>query len=172
MLRQRLVVLRNLVALGQVRIKIIFPRKNRSLVDAAIQRHRRQRSELHSFLIQHRQGSRHSQANRAHIGVGRSAKTRRARTENLRRRQQLDVHFQPNDRLIAAANNRSVRHNRHDSAPQLLIPRTPCAIIRTSATAQLRLRWRAQILIHRNFKIHQLHALGIIHAGNVDVRAR
>ena len=59
-LGQRLVVLRNLVALGQVGIEIILAREDGSFVDAAMQRHRRQGGKLHDFLVEHRQGAGHS----------------------------------------------------------------------------------------------------------------
>ena len=51
MFAQRLVELGDLVALGQVGIEIILARKNRGFVDPAMQRHRRQRRELHRAPI-------------------------------------------------------------------------------------------------------------------------
>ena len=53
--RQGLVELRNLIALGQVRIKIVFARKDRILAHFTIDRRRRQHSKFHGALIQHRQ---------------------------------------------------------------------------------------------------------------------
>jgi hypothetical protein len=113
-LGQRLVVLRNLVALGQVGIEVIFPRENRGLIDSAIQRHRRQRGELHGFLVQHGQSPRQSQAHRANVRIRRIAKPRRAGAENLGHRQQLDVHFQPDHRLeLGGSGNGSLRRGSH-----------------------------------------------------------
>ncbi len=100
MLGQRLVVLRNLVALGQVGIEIILAGKDRSFVDAAVQRHGRQRGELHCLAVQHRQGSRQAQADGTDVGVGRIAEVGGAGAENLGRGQKLDVHLQPDDRLV------------------------------------------------------------------------
>src|SRR5260370_25842948 len=60
-LGQRLVVLRDLVSLGQVRIKIIFTSEDRSFVDAAVQRHRGQYRKLYYLLIEHRQRARKPQ---------------------------------------------------------------------------------------------------------------
>ncbi len=97
---QWLVILRNLVALGQVRIKIIFPRKDGNFIDPTLQGHSRQRREFHGFAIQNGQSSRKSQTNRAHISIWRIAKARRARAEDFRRGQQLNVDFESNNRLI------------------------------------------------------------------------
>src|SRR5438045_1889332 len=83
MLSQRLVILRNLISLGQVRVEVILPRKDRSLIYAAIQGHCCQDRKFHRFAIQHRQSSRQSETNRANICIGRVAKSRRARAENL-----------------------------------------------------------------------------------------
>jgi hypothetical protein len=115
-LRQRLVILRNLVALGQVRIKIIFPRKNRDCVDAALQSHRRQHREFDRLAVQYRQSTRQSQTHRANICVRRIAKPGRARAKDFRLGQQLYMDFQPNDRLIfrekILGNGWNSRHSR------------------------------------------------------------
>ena len=103
MLGQGLVILRNLVALGQVGIEIILAGENRSFVDAAVQRHGRQRGELHCFAVQHRQRSRQTQADGTNIGVGRIAEMSGAGAEDLGRGQELDVHLQPDDRLVLGA---------------------------------------------------------------------
>ena len=44
-----LVVLRNLVALGQVGIEVVLAREDGRLVDAAVQRQRREHGELHGL---------------------------------------------------------------------------------------------------------------------------
>src|ERR1700685_1520994 len=114
MLGQRLVVLRNLVALGQVRIEIILACKNRSLIDAAIQSHRRERGELDRFAVQYRQSSRHAQADGTDIGIWRSAKARGAGAENLRSGQKLDVNFESDDWLVGGeGGDGSVGGGRH-----------------------------------------------------------
>ena len=99
-LGQRLVVLRDLVALGQVGIEIILACKNRSLVDAALQRHRRQRGELHDLLVEHGQRARHAKADWADIRIWWRPKPRGTRAKNLGCRQELNVDFQPDDWLI------------------------------------------------------------------------
>src|ERR1035441_1253257 len=99
-LGQRLVVLRNLVALWQVGIKIILARKNRDFIDAALQSHCREGRELHRLLIQHWQSSRKSQTDGADIGVWRIAKAGGARAEDFRRSEQLNVDFEPDYRFV------------------------------------------------------------------------
>src|SRR5260221_9842727 len=78
-----LIELRNLVALGQVRIKVILARKNRSLPNLAVQRHRSQDGVFNSLLVEYRKRSRQAEADGANVGVGLVAKARRAGTENL-----------------------------------------------------------------------------------------
>ena len=51
MLGQRLVILRNLVPLGQIRIEVVLAREDRSLVDAAIQGHGGERGEFDRFFV-------------------------------------------------------------------------------------------------------------------------
>ena len=55
MFGQRPVVLRNLISLGQVRVEVILPRKDRSLIYAGIQGHRGQHRKFHRLAIQHGQ---------------------------------------------------------------------------------------------------------------------
>ena len=100
MFRHRLVVLRDLVALGQVGIEIVLAGEDRSRVDLAIQRRGRQHGELHRPPVQNRQRARQPQTHRADIRVRRIAKPGRAAAEDLGAGQKLDVDFQPDDRLV------------------------------------------------------------------------
>ena len=100
-LRQRLVVLRDLVPLGQVRIKVVLARETRLRVDAAVQRQRTLDGQFHRLAAQHGQRSGQPQANGAHVGIGRRAKTGRAPAKDLGRGGKLHVHFEADDRLIA-----------------------------------------------------------------------
>ena len=88
----------------------MFAGENRSLIDAAIQRHRRQRGKLHCVLVQHRECAGHPQTNRANVAVGRSAEAGRAGAENLARRQQVNVNFQADDRLEGGLGGGGGRH--------------------------------------------------------------
>ena len=85
--RQRPVILRDLVSLGQIRVEIVLASENRSLIDAAAQCHGGKGGELDRFSIQYRQRARHSQADGAHVGVWWIAEASRAGAENLRGRQ-------------------------------------------------------------------------------------
>ena len=80
---QGLVVLRNLIALGQIGIKIILARENGCLVNSAAQRHRRQHREIYRLAIQYWQRSGKAKAYRANVSIWWIAKARRARAENL-----------------------------------------------------------------------------------------
>jgi len=100
MLGQRLVVLRNLVALGQVGIEIIFAREDRPLAHLAIERERGQRCKLQGFPVCDRKGSRQPQANRTDIGVRLGAKPVGATAEHLGHREQLHVHFEADHGLV------------------------------------------------------------------------
>ena len=100
---QGLVVLRNLITLGQIGIKIILAREDRCLINAAAQRHRRQHREIYRLTIQYWQRSGKTKAYRANVSIWWIAKARRARAENFAHRQKLDVHFQADHRLILGA---------------------------------------------------------------------
>ena len=81
---KRLVVLRNLITLGQIGIKIILAREDRCLINAAAQRHRRQYREIYRLTIQYWQRSGKAEANRANVSIWWIAKARGARAENFR----------------------------------------------------------------------------------------
>src|SRR5271157_1935556 len=113
-LGERFVVLRDLIALGQVRIEVILAREDGRFVDLAIQRRRRQHRKLHRPLVQHRQRPRQAEAHWTYVRVWQIAEARRAAAEDLRRGQELDVYFQSNDRLILGARgNRGFRRGGH-----------------------------------------------------------
>ena len=97
---ERLIVLRDLVALREVRIKIIFARETRERVDSAMQRQRCANGQFHRLAAEHRQRARQAEANRADIRVWRRSKFHCTTAENFRLRAELDVHFQPDNRFI------------------------------------------------------------------------
>src|SRR5262249_7448479 len=99
--REGLVILRDLVALGKVGVEIVFSRENRSLVDAAAQRHSSERGKLNGAAIQNRHRTGQSQTHRAYVGVWLRAEGSRAGAENLARGQKLHVHLQPDYWLVA-----------------------------------------------------------------------
>jgi hypothetical protein len=99
-LGDRFVELRYLVALGKIRIKIIFAREDGSFIDAALQRHGRQHREFNRSAIQYRQRSGKAEAHGTNIRIRRRAKFCGAGTEDLALGQQLDVNFQSDDRFV------------------------------------------------------------------------
>src|SRR5579883_3005164 len=112
-LRQRLIVLRDLIALRQVRIKVVLTRKSRKRIDPAMQRNSRADREFHRLPAEHRQCARQPQTHRTHIRIRRRPELHRTTAENLRLRAQLDVHLEPDHRLIFRQNffaRRSLRH--------------------------------------------------------------
>ena len=56
--------------------------------------------ELHRLPVEHGQRAGQSKTHRAHVGIRGIAKLGRAAAENLGLGQKLDVHFQPDDRLV------------------------------------------------------------------------
>ena len=97
--RQRPLVLRNLVALRQVRIEVVLPREDRCRLDVAAERERRLDRVVHRLAIEHRQRARQPQAHRTHLRVRRGAERRAAAAEDLRAGRELCVDFEPDDRL-------------------------------------------------------------------------
>ena|SRR5689334_8887842 len=99
-----LVVLGNLVSLGQVGIEVVFAGEDRGLADLAIQRHGCTNRVLDGLSIQNRKRSRQSQAHRADVRIRRRAKLRRASAKRLRDGEQLDVYFQADYGFVLRAN--------------------------------------------------------------------
>ena len=95
--RKRLIVLRDLIALGQVGIKIILAREDRSLVDVQSQRQRCARAEFDRAPIQHRQRARQTETHGTRVRVGRVAKMRRAAAKDFRRGVQLRMDLEADD---------------------------------------------------------------------------
>src|SRR6266581_1536551 len=69
-LRQRPVVLRNLIALGQVRIEVVFTSPLRLGVDLATETQRRAHRYRYSDAIQNRQRTRQAKTYRTRIHIG------------------------------------------------------------------------------------------------------
>src|SRR5450759_3920906 len=101
MLGHRLVVLGDLVALGQVRVEVVLAREPRKGAYLAVQRERALDGQFHGLAAEHGERAGKAEANRAHVGVGRRAETGGAAAEDLGGRGQLHVDFEPDDRLVA-----------------------------------------------------------------------
>ena len=99
-LGQRLIVLRNLISLGQVGIEVILAGKTRPGIDGAVQRQRRLHRHGHGFPVQHRERAWQAEAHRANIGIRRIAEMRRAGTEDLGLRQKLKMNLKADHGLI------------------------------------------------------------------------
>jgi len=83
MLRERPVVLRDLVALREIGIEVVFPREDRSRIDVEIEREGCARRHFDHPSIQDRKRARQPQADGARIGVGLVAEPSRASAEYL-----------------------------------------------------------------------------------------
>ena len=101
MLGQRLIILRDLISLGQIRIEVVLAREARRGPDPAIQRQRRFDRQVHGLAAQHGQRSGQAQANWTNVRVRLRAEAGGAATKDLRRGSQLDVHLQADHRLVA-----------------------------------------------------------------------
>ena len=108
------VELGDLIILGIVGIKIVFPVKPAVLVDFTVDRQPHRQGVFHHLSVQNRKRPRHSGADRAGVGVGCSAEFRRAGTENLCFRGKLHVDLQPYDCLILSAHLLRLLSGRHD----------------------------------------------------------
>src|SRR5947209_8672794 len=103
MLRERLVVLRDLISLGQVRIEVVLAREDAALVDRTFQRKGRLYGELHGTAIEHGQRSRQSQTHGTDVGIRRHPELRRAAAKRLGGGEQLHVDLEPDYGLVPRA---------------------------------------------------------------------
>ncbi len=117
-LGQRLIVLRDLVALRQVRIEVVLPGENRLRANLAVHRQRGLDRHLDGVPVQHGQRAGQPQADRAHVGVRGRAETGRAGAEDFRTSGKLDMHLQADDRLVPGEHlgrDRSFQEGGHSS---------------------------------------------------------
>ena len=90
-------VLRNLVALGQIRVKVVLARKARMPVDHAAESKACLDRELHGLLVEHGKRAGLAGAHRADAAVGRSLVIYRTGAEELGLSLQLHVRFKTDD---------------------------------------------------------------------------
>ena len=90
----RFIKLGNLIVLGQVRIEVVFTVEFVVFLDIAVQRQASLDSEINNLLVQHRQCTGHTQANRAYMGVGQAAEGSGAAAECFSFGFQLGMNFQ------------------------------------------------------------------------------
>ena len=96
--RQRLVVLRDLIALGEIRIEVVLPREH-GRADYRHPRASAARRQIHGAPVQHGQRPGQPETHRAHMGVWRVPESRSAAAENLGPGQQLGMNLEANDGL-------------------------------------------------------------------------
>src|SRR5690606_11686265 len=94
---QRLVELRDLVPLGQVRIEVVLAREAADLVHRAVQAARGARAQLHRSPVHDRQRTGQPEAHRADVRVRRRTELGRVRAEQLGRGRELDVDLEADD---------------------------------------------------------------------------
>ena len=90
-------VLGNLIALGQIRIKIVLAGKPAFPVDLAVGGHGHAQGKVHHLFVEHRQYARHPQTNRAGVRVGGRTEFGGATAEYLGSGFQLGMNFQADD---------------------------------------------------------------------------
>ena len=93
----RLLELRDLVALRQVGIEIVLPVENRLVIDLRLQAEAGADRLAHAFLVDDGQHAGHGRVDQADIGVGRRAEGGRGAGEQLRLRRHLRVDLEADD---------------------------------------------------------------------------
>ena len=93
--------LADLVALGQVGVEIIFPRKDAALGDVRAQCQTELNRAFNRAFVHHRQGAGQGQVHRTSLGVGFGAKSGGSAAENFAVRGQLRVGFKADDDFVA-----------------------------------------------------------------------
>jgi len=99
-LGQRLIELRDLVALGQVGIEVIFAGEDGALADLAVDCQRGQRGKLDRFGVEHRQGAGQAETDRADVGIGLRAEVIGATAKGLGGGEQLHMDLETDDGLV------------------------------------------------------------------------
>src|SRR5579864_3448369 len=97
---ERQFVLRDLIALGQVRVEIVFAGEARTLVNGTVERESRAHGYLDGALVENRKRAGKTKAHGANVGVWRIAETRGAAAKDFRFGKELDVDFEAYDRLV------------------------------------------------------------------------
>ncbi len=98
-LGERPVELADLISLRKVGVEVVLARENGEGGDLAAERERQRRGEVDRRTVQERQGPRIAEADGADQGIGIGAEPVLAPAEDLAAGLQVDVHFQPDDRL-------------------------------------------------------------------------
>ena len=97
----RLLVLRDLIALGQIGIEVVLAREHGVAPDLAVRGEPGADRELDRAAVEHRQHARQREADRVDGVVRRQPVADRRGAEQLRGGAQLRVHFEPDHHLLA-----------------------------------------------------------------------
>ena len=100
-LGHRLVILGDLVALGQIGIEVVLAREARERAHLAVQCEGALDGQFHGLAAEHRERTGQAEADRAHIRIGRRAEAGGAAAEDFGGRGQLHVDFEADYRLVA-----------------------------------------------------------------------
>ena len=95
-------ILRDLIALGQIGVKVVLASEDAGVVDLALQGECHAQCKLNGALVDDRQHARHTRANRAdcHIWLGSGGIDHRASAKHLGARRHLSVNFESNDGFV------------------------------------------------------------------------
>ena len=99
----RILELRDLVALRQVGIKIVLAVENRTLVDLRLEAETGTHRLADTFLVDHRQHAGHGGIDERHVGIGRLAELGRGPGEELGLAQDLRMDFHADDDFPVAS---------------------------------------------------------------------
>ncbi len=116
---QGLVVLADLVALGEVGIEVVLAVEDRPRRELAPERHADHQAEVDRLRVGDRQRARQAEADLARARVRRLAERQRAAAEHLRPRAELDVDLEADDRLVRHAGGRGSVGRAHARAGEL-----------------------------------------------------
>jgi hypothetical protein len=98
----RVLVLRNLIALRQIGIEVIFPVEHRMMIDLSLEPEARADRLGDAFLVDHWKHARHRRVDEAYMRVRLAAKSRRRAREKLRVGVHLRMHLHANDHFPLA----------------------------------------------------------------------
>ena len=110
----RLLELRDLVALRQVRVEVVLPVEHRLVVDLGLQPEAGANGLAHAFFVDDRQHAGHGGIDQRHIGIGRGTEGGRGAGEQFRFRSHLgmDLHADDHFPIAGGAGDQAFRVGR------------------------------------------------------------
>ena len=98
----RLLELRDLIALRQIGIEVVLAVEDRHQIDLRLQSEPRAHGLGDALLVDHRQHAGHGRVHQGHVAVGRAAECRRGARKQLRLGGDLGMHLEADDHLPVA----------------------------------------------------------------------